>query len=372
MEQRFLKSFMLTVSFTSTVYCIPTAEDIFKDLTGTTLRKTNPLFSQITEAYNSGDLAQVAKLATQDSNFYNIIMRRFAAPMSTRGEADQVPFNDMQALILGVTRDDLDFRLAMTGNFRYTPDGLNSTGFQDNKSFDDLSQGFRNLSTSITLVKPAWPNLTDESAAGVFTTRAWAEAHYNAGTNRRAVEYAFREFMCAELKEWKTPMLPTYYIHRDIPRNPSGDTLTFQNECRTCHALLDGMVGAFAKVDFSNSIKILKSGVVFKMNQDPHVFPSGYEVENDFWKNYATTRQNSRFGWRGETEGYGLKQFATMIANSRGFSECMVSRAFQAVCKKERKKINRTILDSTVQSFEQNYNLRNVFVDLAVSQACDQ
>jgi len=98
------------------------ASKMFSRLTGTPLFVDDPRRVEMETAIVAGDLVSAAKIATQDPGFYNVTLRRWAAPMSNRGLSPRVQLNDFTAIIVGLTRDDLDFRLALTGDIRYVAD----------------------------------------------------------------------------------------------------------------------------------------------------------------------------------------------------------------------------------------------------------
>src|SRR5262249_12462320 len=155
-----------------------------------------------------------------------------------------------QAMVIGVARDDLDARTLLTGDFTYAatqrPD-LPKPSAIDNNHYLALDQKRSNLKTDLVRIVPQRADILD--AAGLLTSRAWAESHFKMGTNRRAVEYAFREFLCTPITTWRDTGLPDDRIRRDVDRNPGGNPATFQGVCRSCHAPMDAMAGAFARFD---------------------------------------------------------------------------------------------------------------------------
>lgn len=79
------------------------------------------------------------------------------------------------------------------------------------------------------------------------------------------------------------------------------------------------------------------------------------------------------FGWRGNVDGgVGVKDLGTMISNSKRFSQCMVKRVYDAVCRTNLvPKSNLPFLSQYADRFEQgNYNLKKLFEEVAVSNQC--
>jgi hypothetical protein len=195
-----------------------------------------------------------------------------------------------------------------------------------------------------------------------------------AGTNRRAIEYAFREFLCAPKEQIKALGVPDQYVRRDIPRAPGENPQEYQTNCRSCHGILDGFGGSFARFDFTGGrLKYLgPEGIAPKMNQNAEFYPEGWVTVNDYWINYATKDHNASFGWRGPVSGYGVKQFGEMIANAKGFGACMAKRVFQSVCKREPvDAADQTLVTAAAERFESaGHKLKGLFEDLVSQPGC--
>jgi hypothetical protein len=100
----------------------------------------------------------------------------------------------------------------------------------------------------------------------------------------------------------------------------------------------------------------------------------GNAVPNSF-TNFAASGKNSQlFGWRGPTSGQGLAAYGLMIAESRGFSECMVRRIFEGVCRRRLDPgSDRKTLDSFTDQFESdNHHLRRLFERIATHESCKE
>lgn len=386
------------------------ARKIYERLTGTKLPADSPMIMQMVSFLNKGDLAGAAQIATANPNFLNITVKIMALEMSTRDETIKTPFNDMAAAFIGVTRDETDARELLTGNFYYIGSGMGvrsslvSDVLLSNNHYADLESTRQNLATILKRVEgqqiatSSTTSAANPDPAGVLTSRAFMGAHAVAGTNRRLVEYTFREFACVPLSEWADTGASDLRIGRDIDRFPAGEHIKFLTSCKGCHTVMDGFRGAFANWDADsagsprNSLVNLKTSnsdglrtisadannIVSKMNQNNTVFPAGYVMVNNSWVNNAIRPANTElFGWRGENQaailgGNGVKSFGTLIADSRRFSQCMAKRVYKSVCRKEIDVVaNKGKLKQWADDFEASgYKLKKLFENIAIKPEC--
>src|SRR5690606_1528615 len=82
-----------------------------------------------------------------------------------------------------------------------------------------------------------------------------------------------------------------------------------------------------------------------------------------------------KFGWRGDSDfGYGVKDLGRIISNSRRFSECMVVRAYEAVCRRPITiEANERYVRGLASHFEEaGYNFRKLAEMVSVTQECVQ
>jgi len=349
-----------------------------------------------------------------------------AMKMSNREETIRAPFNDFAASFVGVTRDERSAKELLTGDFFYMADPkkakVRTDMFKDflvsNNHYEDLENGQWDLGKVLIRVPgpgvPAGiPNgqqipidasgtmSPNPDPAGVITSRAFMAAHAVAGTNRRLVEFAFREFMCVPMSEMADTSASPARIGRDIDRLPGGDAVKFETSCKGCHTVMDGFRGAFARFDFANvtvgnatfgvvrNTQINKSGsfrfpnggvdgsdVVRKMNHNENVFPNGFEITDDSFVNNAVGAANrGLFGWEGSRSrgGVGVNQFGQMIADSTRFSQCMAKRVYETVClpgSKTDGRVNPLVQGLAGKFKESGYNLRSLFQQAAANSSC--
>lgn len=347
------------------------AKWMLERLTGVRWSGDSAVLRSVATLISNNDRAGAARLAMSQPQFLNITIKQMAAQMSTREETIRAPFNDFSAAFIGVTRDDLDARELLRGNFYYAanatkiPMGVNIASnigpdlIASNRHYTDLENNRLDLGDilerrdgQLLVIDDANTTAPNPDPAGVLTSRAYIEAHATDGTNRRLVEFAFREFMCASIDQVADTTAPDIRIGRDIDRFPGGDHVRFQTSCKGCHTVMDGFRGAFAKWDFRNgaaqhsasggtqgrSTASDGNGIINKLNRNGNVYPGGYVTTNDSWVNHANRGANAlSLGWRGNdiSSGMGVKTFGSIIANSRRFSQCMAKRVYQSVCHRE-------------------------------------
>lgn len=359
--------------------------------------------NQMEQLLNENKVFEAAQLATQDPNFYNITVRDFAALMSTREETLKAPLNDFVATIVGTTRDQLDARLLLSGNFYYkasaaaapdVPQEMVRDLLLSNAHYAALERQDLPLAEVLErvdgqqIIGRQQAVVANPDPAGLLTSRGWMEAHAIAGTNRRLVEFTFREFLCIPIEQWADTSNPDAMVGRDVDRFPGGTNVKYQTTCKGCHSGMDSFRGAFAQVDFAddrikhgqvlasgtgaNQMLRTAGGISNKMNSNAEVFPDGYENTDTSWINQAIRGSNLKyFGWRGDIRGSGIKAFGTMVSNAKAFSRCMVKRVYSTVCKRDPVANESQLIVDTADAFEKNnYNLKWLFEQVASQSAC--
>lgn len=395
--------------------CLPTslwaqdtdreAKRLLERIAGTKVPGDHILLPRIKSFISAGKWQDAAEVAMEHPGFLNITVKQMALKMSTREEDITTQFNDFAATFIGIVRDNRDARSLLTGNFQYiadrarVPDGVNvrseynahivrsNSHFADLENLNlDLGQILTPIDGQLILRNSGDVVVYNPDAAGVLTSRAFMGAHVIAGTNRRPVEFTFRQFMCSPIEEWADSAASDARIGRDIERYPGGDHTRFQVSCKGCHTVMDGFRGAFAKWHWTrdyisnrdvqiNGNGTVVGGVEGKLNANGDVFPNGFvTTDNSFVNNARGPANENRFGWRGSriNNGYGVKEFGEVVSNSKRFSECMVKRVFESVCRKEisfDEKID--YLKYYADLFEQqNYNFKKLYSIVSVTEEC--
>lgn len=379
---------------------------LLERITGVRWPGNSPIVQQMEQRIASGDRMGAADIATSQPQFLNVAVKQMALQMSSREETVTEPFNDFTASFMGVARDNTDARELLTGNFYYRGDVANKNNLipdilGSNEHYLELGRSpniaaaLRRVEGQEILTSPV-TTAPNPDPAGVLTSRAFLAAHAVAGTNRRLVEFAFREFMCVKIENWADTSASDARIGRDISRSPGGSPIAFQTSCKGCHTVMDGFRGAFAKWDFVaqgglstpayvgvsegnlSPARAQNNLVVSKMNRDrnPNIFieyPSGYVTTNDSWVNNANRGTNAmRFGWSREPAGSGVKSFGQLLATSSRFSSCMAQRVWDSVCKYSLPAAEAEALHVSlgIAFANSGYRLKELFKVVAIHPKC--
>lgn len=349
------------------------ASRIWDRLAGSPLPLSDPRRQEMENAILAGNIARAAEIAVVTDGFINVTLKAWATPMSTRDEDPFANLNDFVAMVLGTARDNRDARELLYGNFSYVGDssiiGLPAVSVTSNAHYDFLETSGINLAARLVRSEPQRTDNPDP--AGVLTSRAWAMAHFDMGTNRRPLEYAFLQFLCTPIKKIADGTVVDSHVRRDVDRSPGGSSSAYVRTCRACHGGLDGLSSAFGHFDFTNNQMVYSPGIAAKMNKNANVYPEGKVVVDDSWANLWTDNQNAEFGWRGELQGRGVQSMGYMLANSAGFSRCLAKRAFKSVCHRSSEESEEGDIQELAHQFEEsNYNLRVLFQRAAILPRC--
>ena len=327
----------------------------------------------------AGDAVGAALEAMDNPAFYNTTVKDFAAPWTNREQSVYVDLNDSTATAIGVIRDDLPFDQILYEDIVYVG-STNATAVAysqtDNDHYVDLEQNRVDLSDPAVLVRetqsaqPGAPIGAGE-AAGIMTTRGFAEAFLVAGTNRAAVRFAMLNFMCMDMEDFRDVTAWPDRVRQDVTRSPGGDSAIFLNDCLPCHAGLDGLAGGLAYYDFDEDTQQLvytADNVQPKYLRDAGTFRFGYETLGDSWINYWRSGPNAFVGWNGPGSGMGAKSLGQEIAMTRQFSECQVEKVFEKVCHRSPNgSADLLAVQDIANTFEaNNRSMQRVFAETAV------
>ncbi len=388
---------------------------MYRRVAGVRISLDDPKISQMASLISQGQFENAAAIPTADVNFYGITVKEFAAKMSNRELTVSAPLTDFVATVIGITRDGVDAREMLTGDFYYAGDSgqINNLPMDEVDDFLKSNAHYEAVEASNqelvdVLVRVDGQKLVGADAqsaiphrdpAGVITSRSFMAAHAIDGTNRRLVEYSMKSFACMEITEWADTSVADVFVGRDVDRFPEGSNNRFQATCKGCHASMDSMRPAFAMVDFDteylkyagvqngvnielrndpdndvvdeDEIAVDSQGVPFKFTRATDTFPEGYIVASNEWTNLATTRKHEKlFGWRSATSGVGMGDFGKMVSESKGFSACMVKRAFESVCKRGFNSDEDALKELLTTKFEQDYDFKNLFISVAARPEC--
>ncbi len=431
---------------------------LFKRLTGMNASIFDSRIKTMRGLIADGHAKDAARVATADPSFYDITVKQLASKIATREQTPDpnLPLNDFIATYIGVVRDRIDARKLLTGKFLYrgrqdAPERWADDAAFDRKSTMETNDHYLDIEKSGVPLRCALDEIKDlarvpasflqkfpkpgglqsdegdlnsmtsqynDGAAGVLTSRAWGEAHVIAGTNRRPVEKSFEHFLCSPISEWRDAATSDDRVGRDVARLPGGgDHQQYLTQCKSCHAGMDSLRGAWSYWNFENGVlkfspffnredyrrtdeqqDTVKKGiapyltypngpdspfvqnfvdegnsVVKKLNHNPDS-EIGYILRDNSFVNQSNERANrDRFGFSTNLSGRGLPEFGRMIANSDGFPRCNAVRVYREVCKKDPLAADASpALKSWINEIAKahadgGYNLKDLFETIAIN-----
>lgn len=339
------------------------------------------------------DLA-AARLAMENDGFYDVTLKNMVAPWTNEAQSVFVPLNDYTATVIGLVRDDADFRTVLYDDVVYIGNpslGLTGYSASDNRHYEELETSGHVLQDA--LVRRAQsslpPNLSSEATAGIMTTRAAAQAFFSAGTNRAMLRFTLMNHLCNDLEQLNDTTRAPDRIRQDVSRSPGGDSRIFLNSCVGCHSGMDPLAQAFAYYDFEydtvNDPDAVNGQLVYNTANDPQTgtrvqgkylinsstFEYGFVTTDDRWDNYWREGQNYNLGWSNPEDttvgGYGAKSMGQELANSEAFASCQVKKVFKTVCLRDPvDSADRNQIRSMTTSFTSSgYRLKQVFAESA-------
>ncbi len=349
---------------------------------------------------SGGNANDAALKALDNPNFYRVTLKNFITPWTNEAQTAFEPLNDYTATVIGIVRDDHDFRRILYDDILYT--GPNPTNLVDSnahyKALEDTGADLQAVLTETTQTSAATLNLPAGAAAGVMTTRAAAKAFFVDGTNRAMFRFTMLNHLCNDMEQVKDASYSPDRVRQDVSRSPGGDSRIYMNNCVGCHNGMDPMTQAFAYYDYeypmngnepdydagrivynaAGSIDIGKDGnptgtrVQEKYHINANNFEHGYVTPNDGWVNYWRTGSNSALGWEstlnGDGSGNGASSMGRELAHSDAFARCQVEKVFKAVCLRTPVDgEDHTQINDMIATFRGNdYKLKQVFADSAV------
>ena len=341
-------------------------------------------------AIDNSDPVGAALMATLQPEFYSVTLRNFAAPWTNRDQSVFVPLDDYIATIIGMVRDDRDFRGILSEDVIYTGSGNGVPGYSttNNNHYEALE----NADLQAVLQSTTQSSLTGvpaEATAGVMTSRSAAKAFFIDGTNRAMFRFTMLNHLCRDMEQVHDTSRAPDRIRQDVSRSPGGDARVFLNNCVGCHSGMDPLAQAFAYYDYQYDVEVDPTGengaityngegqldpntgtrVESKYFNNAANFEHGFQTPNDSWTNYWRNGQNAVLGWDDALSGSGsgAKSMGRELAHSTAFAQCQVEKVFTNVCLREPKDAaDRTEISNMVSSFRSSgHNLRRVFAESA-------
>jgi len=367
------------------------ATTIHLRLTG--VAPTEAILAQMTLSIESGNVEEAAYLAMENPAFYNITLKNWSAPWANRESNIFVPLNDYSATVIGMARDDIDFRKLLFADLLYTgKSAANIPAYANNSNahYSALeAQGVDLKENLQSQVQSQITNMPATATAGILTSRAAAKSFFIDGTNRAMLRFTLINHLCTDLEALKDTSRSPDRIRQDVSRSPGGDSRLFMNSCSGCHSGMDPLAQAFAYYNYNYDVTSDPTGDSGRLNynaagtNDPftgtqvqakyHInsnnFKYGFITSNDDWTNYWRSGMNANLGWNAALsgQGNGAKSLGEELANSNAFAQCQVKKVFKNVCLREPDNSqDHQQIDTMVSSFKgSQYKIKKAFSSAA-------
>ena len=340
-----------------------------------------------------GDINEAAYIAMEHPAFYNATLKTWVAPWTNEAFDKFVPLNDYIATVIGMIRDDVDFREVLSADILYVGDSelsLPAYSTNNNNHYLAMEDAVVDLKANlIRTTQSAVTNLPSEATAGIMTTRAAAKAFFKDGTNRAMFRFTLMNHMCTDLEGVADISRPPDRIRQDVSRSPGGDSRLFHNNCVSCHSGMDPLAQAFAYYNYRYDVDSDPEGErgAIEYNDSDAVDPvtgtrvqekylingnnfvHGFVTEDESWDNYWREGVNFNLGWSSALpgSGQGAKSMGQELANSQQFAHCQVTKVFKEVClRAPQNNADREQISSMQAGFAASgYKMKSVFADAA-------
>lgn len=354
---------------------------------------SNEVLDQMESLVSAGNVRGAADIAMQNSAFYSITLKNWITPWTNEDADVFAPLNDYTATVIGITRDQIDFRQILSGDVLYIANAsagvpaYSTTSNAHYQALDDQSSDLKEVLQATT--QSAVTGLPAAATAGVMTTRAAAKSYFKDGTNRAMFRFTLINHMCTDLEGLKDTSRSPDRIRQDVSRSPGGDSRIFNNSCVGCHSGMDPLTQAFAYYNYGYNVDSDPDGeqgaleynqaadidpdtgtqVQAKYHFNSNNFPYGFITNNDSWNNYWRQGLNKNLGWDESLpdNGSGAKSMGQELANSQQFASCQVTKVFKNIClRSPQDSADRTKITSMTNTFTSTgYNIKQVFADSA-------
>jgi len=354
---------------------------------------SDAVLNQMEADITAGNPLAAADRAMDNSAFYDVTLKNLVTPWTNEERTQFAPLNDYTATVIGMVRDNVDFRKVLYDDILYVGKsglGLPAYSVSDNAHYEQMdAQGIDLKANLVRTTQSAVTGLPADATAGVMTTRAAAKAFFIDGTNRAMFRFTLINHLCTDLEQLKDISRPPDRIRQDVSRSPGGDSRIFLNNCIGCHSGMDPMVQAYAYYEYQHDKDADPDGIngrlvyndvgmtdpatgtrvqaKYLINSDN--FKYGYITTSDRWDNYWRAGPNAALGWDAALSGggTGAKSMGMELANSDAFARCQVKKVFKTVClRNPGNSSDYSKIDAMVSSFKgSGYKLKQVFGEAA-------
>lgn len=133
------------------------------------------VLNDMADDISNGNELDAAFTAMSDSAFYDVTLKNFAAPWTNEAMSKFVPLNDYIATVIGIVRDDQDFRKILFEDVLYIGDpslGLPPYSVSNNNHYSELeSRGISLRDNLIRVSQSSYSGLPSSATAGVITSQ---------------------------------------------------------------------------------------------------------------------------------------------------------------------------------------------------------
>ena len=314
-------------------------------------------------------------------NFYSVTLKNWASPWTNRDQSIFAPLNDYSATVVGLVKDDEDFRQVLFEDVVYIGSGTGVPAYSptSNAHYEALEGNNVDLRGLTRTLQSSLNGLPAEATAGVITSRAGAEAFFIHGTNRAMFRFTLLNHLCRDLEQVHDTSLPPDRIRQDVTRSPGGDSNVFNNNCVGCHNVMDSMAQAFAYYDFDETVQRLvytPGQVQPKYLINAENFKPGYVTPDDTWDNRMRLPGRNDVNvleWgAGTGHGNGAKTLGQELAYSGAFAQCQAEKAFRKVCfRSPSSTAEATAVRQIGVAFRTGGSMQRVFAQVAAQCAGD-
>ena len=346
--------------------------------------------NQMSALITAGDEVDAALVATEAREFYDVTLKNFAAPWTNRDANIFVPLDDYIATVIGIVRDERDFREILYGDVIYTGNVSPAYSNSSNAHYEALEDAGDLQNRLQFATQSSVTGLPSSATAGVITSRSASKSFFIDGTNRAMFRFTMLNHLCSDMEQVHDVTRVPDRIRQDVSRSPGGDSRVFLNNCVGCHNGMDPLAGAFAYYDYqyddvadpdgeNGALNYNDTGDTdpvtgLRVDEKYHLnaanFEHGFVTQDDSWSNYWRAGQNALLGWDSSLPGAGngAKSMGQELAHSDAFAQCQVEKVFENVClRPPQDSVDRSAVDSMVSSFRSSgFNLKQVFAESAV------
>ncbi|WP_299080442.1 hypothetical protein [uncultured Paraglaciecola sp.] len=351
------------------------------------------VLEQMENLMTDGKAREAADLAMSNPAFYSVTLKNWITPWTNEDSDVFAPLNDYTATVIGIVRDDIDFRQILSGDLLYIANAsaaVPAYSINSNAHYQALEDQSANLKEVLqATTQSALTAIPADATAGVMTTRAAAKSYFKDGTNRAMFRFTLINHLCTDLEGLKDTSRSPDRVRQDVSRSPGGDSRIFNNSCVGCHSGMDPLAQAFAYYNYEynlngdpdgeqGSLQYNQAGdidaatgsrVQKKYQINSNNFPYGFSTNNDNWSNYWRQGLNKNLGWDESlpATGSGAKSMGQELANSQQFATCQVTKVFENIClRSPQNAADRTQITHMTNTFTSTgYNIKQVFADSA-------